>query len=162
MPSIAALNGYTFGGGLELALACTFRVASANTKMGLPEVKLGLMPGYGGTQRLPRIVGQARAMELILTGRTITAEEALGMGLINSLAGADALSASIAFADQFSGHSKVAVSFARQAVERALSAHLTEGLQVEADLATLAFQTEDANEGMAAFVEKRPPQFKDR
>ncbi|MNL18564.1 putative enoyl-CoA hydratase echA8 [compost metagenome] len=162
VPSIAALNGYTFGGGLELALACTFRVASANAKMGLPEVKLGLMPGYGGTQRLPRVVGQARAMELILTGRTITAEEALGMGLINRLAETDALSASITFADQFSSHSKAAVSFARQAVERAWGSHLVDGLKIEADLATLAFQTADANEGMAAFVEKRPPQFEDR
>ncbi|MFF7710761.1 enoyl-CoA hydratase-related protein [Pseudomonas sp. NPDC007930] len=161
VPSIAAINGYAFGGGLELAMACTFRVASAQAKLGLPEVKLGLMPGYGGTQRLPRLVGQARALELVLTGRTLLAPEALAMGLVNQVVEGDALAAALALAEQFSGHSLAAMGFARQAVERALGSHLADGLRSEADLASLAFQTEDANEGMAAFVGKRAPHFKD-
>lgn len=161
VPSIAAINGYTFGGGLELALACTFRIASIKARLGLPEVKLGLIPGYGGTQRLPRLVGEARAMELILTGRTVEASEALAIGLVNRVVEEDVVQAATAFADLFSGYSKAATSFAREAVQRALSSTLQDGLRVEADLATLTFQTADANEGMAAFVEKRPPQFKD-
>ena len=162
VPSIAAINGYTFGGGLELALACTFRIASSKAKMGLPEVKLGLMPGYGGTQRLPRLIGEARAMELILTGRTVEASEAHSIGLVNQVIEGEVVGAAIAFADQFRGYSKLATGFAREAVQRALSGTLVDGLRIEADLATLAFQTTDAAEGMSAFVEKRAPQFKDQ
>lgn len=162
VPSIAAINGYAFGGGLELALACTFRVAGNGALFGLPEVKLGLIPGYGGTQRLPRLIGEARAMELILTGRTVKPDQALQMGLVNQLVEGDVTAGAIAFADQFSGYSKLAVSFAREAVQRALSCHLSDGLRLEADLSTLAYRTDDADEGMRAFVEKRNPQFKDR
>lgn len=161
VPSIAAINGFTFGGGLELALACTFRIASSTARMGLPEVKLGLMPGYGGTQRLPRLIGQARAMELVLTGRNVLADEALSMGLVNKVTEENVVTAAVAFANQFSGYSKVALGFAREAVARALGNSLEDGLRVEADLATLTFQTEDAAEGMAAFTAKRPPTFKD-
>lgn len=161
MPSVAILNGYAFGGGLELALACTFRLAMPNAKVGLPEIKLGLIPGYGGTQRLPRVVGEARALEMILTGRTVAADEALRIGLVNRLVEGDPLEAGIAFAREFSGHGMVALRLARGAVQRALQTPLTEGLKLEADLSTLAYQTKDANEGMAAFIEKRRPQFKD-
>lgn len=161
MPSVAIVNGYAFGGGLELALACTFRLATANAKVGLPEIKLGLIPGYGGTQRLPRVIGEARAMELILTGRTVAADEAHRIGLVNRLVEGDPVEAGIAFAREFTDHGMPALRLARGAVQRALETTLAEGLKVEADLSTLAYQTKDANEGMAAFLEKRKPQFKD-
>ena len=162
MPSVAIINGYAFGGGLELALACTFRVATANAKMGQPEIKLGLIPGYGGTQRLPHAVGQAAALDLILTGRTVEAEEALRIGLVTRIVEGDPIEAGIAFARQFSGYSLAALRFARAAVQRARDTPLSEGLKIEADLSTLAYRTEDAEEGMAAFLEKRAPKFKDR
>ena len=166
MPSIAVINGYAFGGGMELALACTFRLATKNAKMGTPEIKLGLIPGYGGTQRLPRVVGEARALEMVMTGRTVDAEEALRIGLVNRLIEnnqeGDALAAGVAFAREFSGYSLPVLQFARDAVKRAGETPLHEGLKIEADLATLAFQTQDAVEGMAAFAEKRKAQFKDK
>ncbi|MEM7404553.1 MAG: enoyl-CoA hydratase-related protein [Pseudomonadota bacterium] len=162
MPSVACINGYAFGGGLELAMACDFRVASRAAKMGLPEITLGLMPGYGGTQRLPRLVGEARALEMIMTGRAITADEALGMGLVNAVSDDDLMTHAKAFAGRFTRFSMPALRFARDAVKRALDLPVNEGLKVEADLATLAFQTEDAEEGMAAFEEKRKAAFRDR
>jgi len=162
IPSIAVINGYAFGGGLELAMACTFRLATANAKMGLPEIKLGLVPGYGGTQRLPRLVGEGRALDLILTGRSIDASEALSIGLINRVVDGDAMVAAEDFARSFTQYSLPVMQFSRDAVTRALDTNIQEGLRVEADLSTLAFQTEDAEEGMAAFEEKRKPQFKDR
>lgn len=162
VPSIAAINGYAFGGGLELAMACTFRVASARAKMGLPEIKLGLIPGYGGTQRLPRLVGEARALDMVMTGRTVGAEEALAMGLVSRLAEGDVLAAAKAFAAEFTGYGLPALAFARDAVQRALGTPLSEGLRIEADLSTLAYRTQDAVEGLAAFVEKRKPTFQDR
>jgi enoyl-CoA hydratase len=162
IPSVAIVNGYAFGGGLEMALACTFRVATRNAKMGLPEIKLGLIPGYGGTQRLPRAVGEARAMEMILTGRTVDAEEALRIGLVQRLIDGDALAAGVAYAREFSGYSLPVLGFAREAVSRALGTPLAEGLKIEADLSTLAFQTGDAAEGMTAFIDKRKPSFKDQ
>jgi enoyl-CoA hydratase len=161
MPSIAVINGYAFGGGLELALACTLRIATRNARMGLPEVKLGLIPGYGGTQRLPRIVGEARALDMILTGRTVEAEEAHRIGLVNRLVDGDPVEAGIAYAREFASYSLPVLGFAREAVTRALATPLAEGLRIEADLSTLAFQTKDASEGMAAFVEKRKPKFSD-
>ena len=161
MPSVAIINGYAFGGGLELALACTLRIATRNAKMGLPEIKLGLIPGYGGTQRLPRVVGEARALEMIMTGRTVGAEEALRTGLVNRLIEGDPVEQGIAFAREFSGYSLPVLGFGREAVKRALDTPLNEGLKIEADLSTLAFQTADATEGMAAFMEKRKPDFGD-
>ena len=162
MPSIAVINGYAFGGGLELALACTFRLATGNARMGLPEIKLGLIPGYGGTQRLPRVVGPARALELIMTGRPLDAAEAQRIGLVNRLIDGDPLAQAIAFAREFSGYSLPVLRYAREAVSRAGETPLAEGLRLEADLSTLAYQTRDAAEGMAAFLEKRKPNFEDR
>ncbi|MDB5864397.1 MAG: enoyl-CoA hydratase [Betaproteobacteria bacterium] len=160
-PSVAIINGYAFGGGLEMALACTFRIATPNAKMGLPEIKLGLIPGYGGTQRLPRAVGEARAMEMILTGRTLDAEEAHRIGLVQRIVQGEALAAGVAYAREFSGYSLPVLGFAREAVSRALDTPLHEGFKIEADLSTLAFQTKDAAEGMAAFVQKRKAKFDD-
>jgi enoyl-CoA hydratase len=162
MPSVAIINGYAFGGGLELALACTFRLATRNAKLAFPEIKLGLIPGYGGTQRLPRVVGEARALEMIMTGRTVDAEEAARIGLVNRLIDGDPVAAGVAFAREFSGYSLPVLGLAREAVGRALDTPLTEGLKIEADLSTLAFQTADAAEGMTAFIEKRKPGFEDR
>jgi enoyl-CoA hydratase len=162
MPSIAVINGYAFGGGMELALACTFRLATRNAKMGTPEIKLGLIPGYGGTQRLPRVVGEARALEMVMTGRVVDAEEAYRIGLVNRLIEDDAVAAGVAFAREFSGYSLPVLGFARDAVKRAGETPLHEGLKIETDLGTLAFQTRDAAEGMAAFMAKRKPKFEDR
>lgn len=162
IPSIAVIHGYAFGGGLELAMACTFRVATPKAKMGLPEIKLGLIPGYGGTQRLPRLVGQARALEMILSGKTIEATEAERIGLVNLVVEAgDPIAIGCAYAQQFTGFGRCALLFAREAVQRALALPLADGLRIESDLSTLAFQTADAREGMQAFVEKRAPNFKD-
>ena len=161
MPSVAILNGYAFGGGLELALACTFRIAARNAKLGFPEIKLGLIPGYGGTQRLPRAVGEARALEMIMTGRTVDAEEGCRIGLVNRLIDGDALQQGMAFAREFSGYSLPVLGLAREAVTRALDNPIHEGLRIEADLSTLAFQTKDAAEGMDAFAAKRKAQFRD-
>jgi enoyl-CoA hydratase len=162
IPSVAVIHGYAFGGGLELALACTFRVATPRAKIGLPEIKLGLIPGYGGTQRLPRLVGEARALELILSGRTVDAEEAARIGLVNRvIEGDDPKAIGSEFAHQFTPFSRCASRFAREAVQRAAGVSLEDGLKIEADLSTLAYRTADAAEGMRAFVEKRAPQFKD-
>lgn len=161
MPSVAVINGYAFGGGMELALACTFRLATKNAKMGAPEIKLGLIPGYGGTQRLPRVVGEARALEMVMTGRTVDADEALRIGLVSRLVEGDAVAAGVAFAREFSGYSLPVLGFARDAVKRAGETSLNEGLKIETDLGTLAFQTEDSKEGMAAFAAKRKPKFRD-
>ncbi len=162
VPSVALVHGFAFGGGLELALACTFRLGTAQARMGRPALQLGLIPGYGGTQRLPRVVGEARAMEMVLTGRTVRAEEAVAIGLANRLVEGDAFAAMVAFAREFSGYGLLAQQFARRAVQRALQTPLAEGLRIESDLSTLAYQTEDAAEGMRAFAEKRPAVFKDR
>ncbi len=162
VPSIAIINGYAFGGGLELALACTLRIATKNAKMGLPEIKLGLIPGYGGTQRLPRAIGEPRALEMIMTGRTVDAEEAARIGLVNRLIDGDALQQGIAFARELTCYSLPVLGFAREAVKRALDNSVAEGLRVEANLSTLAFQTQDAAEGMDAFASKRKAEFKDK
>jgi len=161
MPSIALINGYAFGGGLELALACTFRLALKTARLGLPEIKLGLIPGYGGTQRLPRLIGEARALDIIMTGRTVPADEAERIGLVNRLVDGDLIEAGKAFAREMTGYGLPALALARDAVTRAQDVPLEEGFKLEADLNTLAFQTADAAEGMTAFIEKRNPVFKD-
>lgn len=161
LASIALVNGYAFGGGCELALACTFRLAAPNSVFGLPEIKLGLIPGYGGTQRLPRLIGEARALELIMSGRSIKAEEAQRIGLVHAIVEGDLVAGGQDFAGQFTRYSLPALDFVRQAVRRAADLTLAEGMRVEADLSTLAYQTLDAEEGMAAFEEKRNPEFKD-
>jgi enoyl-CoA hydratase len=160
--SVAIVNGFAFGGGLELALSCSFRLATANAKLGLPEIKLGLIPGYGGTQRLPRLVGEARALEMILTGRAVDAQEALRIGLVNRLIEGDPVAAGAAFAHEMTGHSLPVLGFAREAVRRAREVPLADGLAIEAQLSTLAYQTADAVEGMDAFIAKRKPAFRDR
>lgn len=160
-PSVAAINGFAFGGGLELALACTFRVASPNAKLGLPEIKLGLIPGYGGTQRLPRLIGEARAVEMIMLGRTVGADEAERIGLVHRIVDGSAVEGAVALVREFSSYSLLALGFARDAVTRALDVPIYEGLKIEADLSTLAFSTSDAAEGMAAFSEKRKAVFTD-
>lgn len=161
IPSVAVINGFALGGGLELATACTLRVATANAKLGVPEIKLGLIPGYGGTQRLPRLVGQGRALDMVMTGRMVGAEEALSMGLINRLVDAPAVDGAIAYAREFAGFSLPVLRYGREAVMRADQTALSEGLMIERDLNTLAFQGEDATEGATAFLEKRAPVFKD-
>jgi len=161
LPSIALINGYAFGGGLELALACTFRLALRSAKLGFPEIKLGLIPGYGGTQRLPGLIGESRAIEMILTGRTVDAEEAERIGLVNRLVEGDLIPAGEDFAREMTGYSMPVLGLARDAIRRALDLPLPEGLKIEADLSTLAFQTADSVEGMTAFIEKRKPAFKD-
>jgi enoyl-CoA hydratase len=162
IPSIALVNGYAFGGGLELALACTFRIASPGARLGLPEIKLGLIPGYGGTQRLPRLVGEARALEMILTGRAVAAEEALSIGLVNRIAEGDLVEAGLSFAREMTGYSLCALAPARDAVHRGLQTSLPQGLAIEAELNAAVFQTADATEGMTAFLDKRKPVFRDR
>ena len=160
--SIALINGYAFGGGMELALACTYRLATPNAKVGLPEIKLGLIPGYGGTIRLPRLIGEGRAIELVMTGRTVEAEEAQSIGLVNRIIEGDPMEAAMAYARNFTCYSLPVLKLARESVMRALDAPVLEGLKIEADLNTLAFQTEDSIEGMNAFVDKRDAKFKDR
>lgn len=159
--SVALVNGYAFGGGSELALASTFRLASPNAVFGLPEIKLGLIPGYGGTQRLPRLIGEGRALEIIMTGRNVKADEAERIGLVNAVVEGDLLQAGLNFAAEFTRYSLPVLQFARRAVQRAADLPLHEGLEVEAELSTLAYRTHDAEEGMAAFEEKRKPEFKD-
>ncbi|WP_375457877.1 enoyl-CoA hydratase/isomerase family protein [uncultured Enterovirga sp.] len=161
IPSVAAINGFAFGGGLELALACTFRIATPNARMGLPEIKLGLIPGYGGTQRLPRVIGEARALELIMSGRNVAADEAERIGLVSRVVTGGPVEEAIAFARLFTPYSLPVLGFARDAVRRAASLSLSEGLKAEAELSTLAYRTADAEEGMAAFSEKRKPEFRD-
>ncbi|WP_442598025.1 enoyl-CoA hydratase/isomerase family protein [Parapusillimonas sp. JC17] len=160
VPSVAAIQGYAFGGGLELALACTFRIANSKAKLGLPEAKLGLIPGYGGTQRLPRIVGEARALELILSGRSVNAEEAHAMGLVNQIfEQQSAIEAGLAYISAVTSYSPTAAAHALRAVRRGLEAGLVQGLSIEADQFALSAQSRDAHEGMAAFIEKRSPAF---
>lgn len=162
IPSVAVIHGYAFGGGLELALACTFRIGTDRLKVGLPEVKLGLIPGYGGTQRLPRLVGESTALDMIMSGRTVEAQEALRIGLVNRLVQTDSTEeAGAEFLKPILQQGQLATYLARQAVQRGMQTTLGEGLQIERDLSTLAYQTSDAAEGMQAFTEKRKPQFKD-
>ena len=161
VPSLALINGYAFGGGLELALACAFRMATPNAKVGLPEVKLGLIPGYGGTQRLPRLVGEGRAMEMIMTGRPVGAQEAYSAGLVQEVIECDPMARALEFAGEVAKLSLPVLGFAREAVSRALDRPLEAGFEAEANLNNLAFQLNDSTEGMAAFEEKRDPEFKD-
>jgi enoyl-CoA hydratase len=163
IPSIAAVNGYALGGGCEVAIACDIRIAAENATFGFPEVGLGILPGLGGTQRLPRLVGPALAKELIFTGRRIGAEEARGIGLANRVVGqGEALDAAKEMAAEISANGPLAVRYAKAATNRALDVDLISGLEFEADQFALLFATEDAREGMNAFGEKRKPRFEGR
>ncbi|MFG1365989.1 enoyl-CoA hydratase/isomerase family protein [Xanthobacter versatilis] len=160
IPSVAVIRGFALGGGLELAMACTFRLALQDARLGLPEIKLGLIPGYGGTQRLPRLVGRARAAEMILSGRTIDAAEAERIGLVLAVVdGDDPVAAGLAFAARFTGYSRSTARLALEAVAAASELPLAAGLGAEADLLAQAFVSADAREGLAAFREKRAPRF---
>lgn len=160
--SVAIVNGLALGGGLELALACSFRLALPNARLGLPEIKLGLIPGYGGTQRLPRLVGEARALELILSGRMVDAEEALKIGLVSNIVAGDPIAAGVAFARTMTCYSLPVLAYARAAVRSAGEVPLAAGLEIEAQLSALAYGTRDAGEGLDAFLAKRRPMFEDR
>lgn len=162
IPSIALVNGYALGGGCELAMACTFRVATPNARFGLPEVKLGLVPGYGGTQRLPRLIGLPRALEVMMTGRNIDANEALALGLANKIVEADPLRETMDYARQFTRHSLLTLQLIRDAGQRGMTVPLAEGLRIEADLSTMSMESHDGKEGLAAFIAKRPPRFEDK
>jgi enoyl-CoA hydratase len=160
-PVIAAINGFALGGGLELALACHIRLASDNAKMGLPEVKLGIAPGYGGTQRLPRLIGKGRALQLMLTAEMTDAAEALRIGLVNKVVPASELIATAeAMMKQILANGPIAVGFCIEAVNRGLDTTLEEGLVIEANHFGLIATTSDMREGMSAFLEKRPAAFK--
>jgi len=159
-PSVAAINGYALGGGLELAMACTVRFASENARMGQPEVKLGLVPGYGGSQRLPRLVGRGRALELLLAGEPVTAAEAHRIGLVNAVVPqAELLKYCRGWLGKVLANAPVAVALAMEAVDVGLDAGLEEGLHLEAASFGLCAATEDCREGTRAFLEKRKPAF---
>ncbi len=160
-PVIAAVNGFCLGGGCELAMACHMRIASDRAKFGLPEVNLGLIPGNGGTQRLPRLVGKGRALQLILTGEIIDAEEAYRIGLANKVTPPDELlSAAESILQTIFTKGPVAVALGLEAVNHGLELTLDEGNQLESNLFGLCFSTEDMREGTQAFIEKRKPEFK--
>lgn len=162
-PVIAAVNGYALGGGMELALACHLRVASEKARFGLPEVKLGIIPGYGGTVRLPRIVGRGTALELILTGEMIGAERAYEMGLVNKVVAPErTLEAATELLDAILANGPIALRFALEAVDRSLETGVEEGLGLESHLFGLLASTEDMREGMQAFLEKRRAEFRGR
>ncbi len=158
LPTIAAISGYALGGGLELALACDVRVASPGAKLGLPEVGLGLIPGFGGTQRLPRVVGLGRALDLLLTGRQVDAREALEMGLVSALAD-DPLRRARELAQQMLKNAPMSLGLVKEAVRRGMDAPFDHALEIEADLFGLAVVTRDFKEGARAFLDKRPPKF---
>jgi enoyl-CoA hydratase/carnithine racemase len=162
-PTIAAVNGLAFGGGCELALLCDIRIAEEQALFSLPEVKLGILPGFGGTQRLPRLIGEAKAKELMFTGAKITAQEAKDIGLVNKVVPkGEALAAAKEMAQTIAGYSLPSLQYIKEAVDRGIQLSLEEGLKVEADVAAKVSQTEDSVEGPKAFFEKRKPIFKHR
>jgi enoyl-CoA hydratase len=159
---IAAVNGFALGGGCELAMACDIRLASDNARFGQPEINLGIIPGWAGTQRLPRLVGRGRALELLLTGDLIDAAEACRIGLVNRVVPtAELLPEARKLAGKIAGKGQVAVRLCRDAVRHGLEVDRARGSAMEADLFALCFATADQKEGMQAFLEKRKPEFKD-
>jgi len=162
-PVIAAVNGFALGGGCETAMACTIRVASEHARFGQPEVTLGIIPGGGGTQRLPRLVGKGRALQLILSGAMITAQEAYRIGLVNEVVPAtDLIPRAEAILKQIFAHAPVAIRFSLEAVNRGLETSQAEGMALEASLFGLCAGTEDKDEGTQAFLQKRAAKFKGR
>ncbi|NDD62580.1 MAG: crotonase [Acidobacteria bacterium] len=162
-PLIAMINGFCLGGGNELAMSCDLRIASEKARFGQPEINLGIIPGGGGTQRLARLVGEGRAMQLILSGEMIDAAEAWRIGLVNEVHPADQLRAkTVELAERIAAKSPVALALAKTAVKAAARTNLREGLDLEIDLFSLCFSSEDMAEGVRAFLEKRRPDFKGR
>ena len=162
-PFIAAINGFALGGGCELTLACDLRIASAKAKLGLPETGLGIVPGFGGTQRLPRLIGDAKAKELILTADTIGAEEAMAVGLVNRVVEPEALmEETMKLASCNHAKAPIAVGFAKDAINRGKQVDIDSAESLEALYVGMCFSTDDLHEGMTAFVEKRAAEFKSR
>jgi len=162
-PVIACVNGFALGGGCEIAMACTMRLASDNAKLAQPEVKLGIIPGYGGTQRLPRLVGKGIAMQLVLTGEMITAQEAYRIGLVNEVVPqAELIARAEAIASKIVANAPLAVQYAMEAVNKGMEMSLPEALYLEATLFGVCCASEDKLEGTTAFLEKRAPNFKGR
>ena len=162
-PVIAAINGYALGGGCELAMACDIRLASDNAKIGQPEINLGIIPGWAGTQRLPRLVGKGRAKELIFTGDMLSAAEARNIGLVNRVfPQAELLPAATQMAQKIAAKGGIALRLAKEAIDNGMEMDITRAGDYEADLFALCFATEDQKEGMGAFLEKRQAVFQDR
>ena len=162
-PVIAAINGFALGGGCETAMACTIRIASETAKFGQPEVKLGVLPGAGGTQRLPRLVGKGRALQLILTGEIISAQEAWRIGLVNEVVpAANLITRAEAILKQIFSNAPVAIRYSLEAVNKGLETSQAEGLSLEASFFGLCSGTDDKKEGTSAFLEKRPAKFQGR
>lgn len=162
-PTIAVLNGLTLGGGLELALTFDLRIAESHSQIGLPEVSLGILPGWGGTQRLPRLVGEAKAKEMMFTGEAITAAEALKIGLVNhTVPTGEGQDFAMKLAEKISGHSLTALTRVKESVNRGMEETLEEGLEIEAQLFSELFFTEDVKEGVQAFLEKRTPFYSNK
>lgn len=159
IPVIAAISGYALGGGLELALACDIRICSHDARLGLPEIKLGIFPGAGGTQRLPAIIGAGRAKDMIFTGSPVNAAKALEYGLCNMVTDNDVLEEAVKYASQFLKLSSAALAGAKRAVNFGTVANLAAGIQYEEDLWSLCFSTEDQRIGMQAFMDKKKPVF---
>jgi enoyl-CoA hydratase/carnithine racemase len=160
-PVIGCINGFALGGGCEVAMACTMRLASDNAKLGQPEVKLGIIPGYGGTQRLPRLVGKGLAQQILLTGEIISAQEALRIGLVNEVVPqAELIARAEAIAAKIIANAPLAIQYVIEAVNKGMEMTLQEGLFLEASLFGVCCATEDKNEGTKAFLEKRAAQFK--
>ncbi len=163
IPTIAAVNGFALGGGCELAMACDIILASEKAKFGQPEVGLGITPGFSGTQRLARRIGAARAKELIFSGKMIKAEEAKEMGLVNAVHAPEALmDAAMEMAQSFAKNAPIAVKYSKACIDRGLQTDLDSGIAMENELFAMCFGTEDQKEGMTAFLEKRPAQFKNK
>ena len=161
IPVLAAVNGFALGGGLELALSCDFIYASENAKFGLPEITLGLIPGFGGTQRLSRIIGKNMAKEMIFTGKMITAPEAMGLGIVNQVVPADQLMEAVRkTARSIAAKGSVSLHMAKQTINRGLDVDLATACQMEIDAFALCMASQDAKEGTHAFLEKRKPKFK--
>jgi len=161
IPVIAAVNGFALGGGLELALSCDFIYASENAKFGLPEITLGLIPGFGGTQRLSRIIGKNMAKEMIFTGKMVSAQEASQLGIVNRVVPAEELMNEVRkTADAISSRGKISLNMAKQTINQGLDVDLATGCKMEIDAFALCVASEDAQEGTRAFLDKREPDFK--
>jgi enoyl-CoA hydratase len=162
-PVIAAINGFALGGGCETALACTIRLAAESAKFGLPEVKLGIIPGYGGTQRLPRLVGKGAALQLILSGAIVPAQEAYRIGLVNEVVPvAELTGRAEAILNQIAANAPLSIKFALDAVNKGSETNLAEGLLLESSFLGICSSTDDKKEGTSAFLEKRPAKFQGR